>query len=148
MDFITLLGLSFLAAFGGTTILTIGQEIEVLINKRPVSFVPAIAVFKILHFDFERLNVSSKVFVNYIAHFSYGTFWGFPLVLLYFYNFTNFFQTVFVFYFIVLIQGWIIMWILGVARPPWMWSRREILGEILHKMVYALVTVYVFFLFI
>ena len=147
MDFFTLLILSFVAAFGGTLTMTLSQEIEMRINRRPVSFTPALAVFKILRLNFDVLSSRMKTFWSYTVHFVYGTFLGFPLALLYFFNVTNFVSVLVIYFLIIWIQGLIIIPLLGIAGPPWTWGVQPILTEIFHKTVYAFSTV-IFFIFL
>jgi len=145
MEVIILFAFSFIAAFLGTVVMTVGQEIELRINKRPISYTPALAVFKILRLDFERLSEKAKIFTSYLVHFGYGTFFGFPLVLLYLFGVTGFWTVTISYFFIVWIQGLIVIPLLGVAPPPWTWGTKAILTEIVHKAIYALATTAVFF---
>ena len=119
MQVVTLLALSFLAAFLGTIVMSVGQEIELRINKRPVSYTPAIAVFNLLRLDFERLSKRIKAFVSYLVHFGYGTFWGFPLALLYLFGVTGFWTVTISYFFIIWIQGLIVVPLLGSTGLPW-----------------------------
>ena len=147
MDLPALLITSFIAAFLGTLVMTVSQEIEIRINKRPISYTPALAVFKILHINFHILSQRAEIFWSYAVHFLYGTFWGFPLAFFYLYDFINFIPVVVTFFLIVLLQGWIVLPFLGIVGPPWTWGTKAILTEVFHKSVYALATV-AFFLFL
>lgn len=145
MQIVTLFALSFIAAFLGTVAMTVGQEIELRFNKRPISYTPAIAVFNILHLDFERLTERTKAFMSYFVHFGYGTFLGFPLALFYLFGVIGFWTVTISYFFIVWIQGLIIVSLLGVAPPPWSWGAKAILTEMTHKAVYAFAATAVFF---
>ena len=138
MTFTGLLALSIGAGFVGTAAMTISQEVELrFISKRPISFSPAIALFKLLKLDFEKLSQRAKVFSSYAVHFTYGTTWGFPLALFYFFNYTGIIAVGISYLLIVLIQGWITVWLLGIAGPPWTWGGKAVLFEIIHKTVYT-----------
>lgn len=145
MELIVLLTKSFIAAFFGTVAMTAGQEIELRINKRPISHTPALAVFNLLHLDFERLSEWDKTFMSYLVHFGYGTFLGFPLVLFYFFGVTGFWTIVISYFFIVWIQGLIVVSFLVTTSPPWSWGTKVILTEMMHKAVYTLATTVAFF---
>lgn len=148
MGVITILIFSFFAGFLGTIVMTFGQEIEIRINKRPISYSPAIAVFKILHLDFDALSLKTKVVLSYLVHFAYGTFWGFPLTVFYFLEITNFFIIVPIYFFIVLTQGWIVLPLLGIVGPPWAWGWKSVVTEMIHKVVFSVATTLIFFTFI
>ena len=144
MYLINLLILSFTAAFFGTLIMTIGQEIEIRIKKRPISYTPAIAVFKILRLDFNRLSKWMKVLLSYVVHFGYGTMLGFPLAFFEYFGFMDVYVVLLVYFLIVWIQGLIVVPLLGIAGPPWTWGVNAILTEMLHKAVYAIATLIIF----
>ena len=141
MVMIPLLLLSFAAAFFGTVAMTVSQEIEIRINKRPISYTPALAVFRILHLDFDRLSTRMKGVASYAVHFAYGTVWGFPLAFM---NFASIWLTILTFWIIVVIQGWIILPILGIAGPFWTWGLKAVITEMIHKFIYAVTTVLFF----
>lgn len=144
MDITALFILSFIAAFGGTVLMTLSQEIEIRLNKRPISHTPAIAVFKILHLDFERLSERMKGVASYVVHFGYGTVWGFPLAILYLLNVVDFWPLLIIHYVIVLLQGWIVVPLLGIAGPPWTWGWKPVLTEAGHKVIYSVATTLIF----
>ena len=148
MHIVILFVFSFIAAFFGTVVMTVGQEIELRINKRPISHTPALAVFKILRLDFERLSEKMKIILSYLVHFGYGTFFGFPLALLYLFGVTGFWVVTISYFFIVWIQGLIVIPLLGIAPPPWHWGAKAILTEMGHKAVYAFAATYTFFLLV
>jgi len=145
METVVIFLLSFLAAFIGTLAMTLGQEIELRVNKRPISHTPAIAVFKILRLNFERLGGRMKLLIGYLVHFGYGTFLGFPLALFYLFDFVIFNPVLLIYYIVVLLQGWIILPLLGISGPVWSWGLKPVLTEMAHKAIYSLVTVIAFF---
>ena len=139
MPLVELLITSIVAGFIGTVFMTMSQEIELrYINKRPISFSPALAVFKIFRFNFEELSYKARVVITYLVHFCYGTFWGFPLALFYFYGYTEPFFLNIVYYAIILLQGWVILLILNIAGPPWTWGTRAVIFEPIDKLMYVL----------
>ena len=145
MEFILIVLISFVAAFAGTVAMTLSQEIEIRITRRKISYTPAIAVFKILHLDFEKLSNTAKGVFSYLVHFGYGTIWGFPLALFYMFNFVSFIPVLIAYFFIVWIQGIVVIPLFGIAGPFWTWGRRAILTEVFHKIIYSAVTVVLFF---
>ena len=136
---------SFIAAFLGTIFMTLSQEIEIRINQRPISHIPAIAVFKLLHLNFDVLSVRGKNIFSYVVHFAYGTFWGFPLAVFFFFGVTTFGKLLLFQYIIVLLQGWIVLPLLGIAGPPWTWGWKPVLTEMFHKIIYTFAMVFFFF---
>lgn len=139
LEFFELLKLSLIAGFIGSFFMTISQEVDLrVINKRPVSFSPALAFFKIIRLDFEKLAPQSKVFASYAIHFVYGTVWGFPLALFYFFWDLDAVLVGAIYFLIVLSQGWIVLGVLGIAGPPWTWGYRVVLSDIAHKVVYTI----------
>lgn len=144
MSIITLLILSFISAFFGTIVMTVGQEIEIRIKKRPISYTPAVALFKIFHLNFNKLNKWMKGLASYVVHFAYGTALGFPLAFFEYFGFMDFYTVLVLYFLIVWLQGLIIVPLLGIAGPPWTWGVNAILTEMLHKAVYALATLIVF----
>lgn len=145
MQIVILFALSFVAAFLGTVVMTVSQLVEIRITKRPSSHTPAIAAFKILRLNFGVLTEKQKAIATYIVHFSYGIFWGFPLALFYLFGVIGFWTVTISYFFIVWIQGLIIVSLLGVAPPPWSWGAKAILTEMTHKAVYAFAATAVFF---
>lgn len=145
MEFISVLLISFISAFAGTVAMTLSQEVEIRLTHRKISYTPAIAMFKILHLDFEKLHKTTKDFLSYVVHFGYGTVWGFPLALFYIFDFLNFVPVLIAYFFIVWIQGLIVIPLLGVSGPFWTWEKRAIATEIFHKIIYSAVTVVLFF---
>jgi len=144
MDFLILLVMSFTAAFFGTMFMTVSQEIEIRLRRRSISHSPAVAVFKILHLDFNVLSKHAKVFWSYATHFAYGTFWGWPLALFVFFNIPDPKLVLAVYYIVILVQGWTVLPLVGIMGPPWTWGIKSVLIEMVHKAVFAAVTVAVF----
>ncbi|MAF59427.1 MAG: hypothetical protein QF858_01635 [Candidatus Pacebacteria bacterium] len=142
--FIELLILSFVAAFFGTIVMTVGQEIEIRIKKRPISYTLAIAIFKILRLDFNKLNKGMKIVSSYIVHFAYGTALGFPLAFFEYFGFMDFYIVLIVYFLIVWIQGLIVVPLLGIAGSPWTWGLKPVLTEMVHKFVYSIATLIIF----
>ena len=140
MGIVTLFVASFIAGFLGTIVMTVGQEIQIRITKRPISFTPAIAFFKLFRLDFDALSNRAKGVASYAVHFVYGTVWGFPLALLYLVGFTGFIPTLIVYFLIVWVQGFITVWLLRIAGPPWTWGFKANLTEFFFKALYAIAT--------
>lgn len=147
MIILSVFTVSFFSALLGTMIMTAGHEIEMSISRRPISHTPAVAVFKILKLDFSKLNVQMKDIASYTVHFAYGTFWGFPLAIFYFLDFTAYLPVLIIYFLIILIQGFSIMYYLGIAKWPWTWERKQIVIEIIHKAAYSIATVTIFSFF-
>ena len=137
---------SLIAAFFGTIAMTLSQEIEMRINNRPISHSPAIAAFKVLHLNFDALSARLKNIASYVVHFSYGTLWGFPIALFFLFGVTTFWKLFILQYVVVLLQGWIVIPLLGIAGPPWTWGWKPVLTEMFHKIIYTFVTVFFFFM--
>lgn len=137
MSLILLFGTSLAAGFLGTVVMTIGQEIQIRVTKRPISYTPAIAFFKIFRLDFDALSSRVKGVASYAVHFVYGTAWGFPLALLYLAGFTDFIPTLIVYFLIVWVQGLTVVWLLRIAGPPWKWGLKANLMEFFFKALYA-----------
>jgi len=137
MGIVVLFIASFIAGFLGTVVMTVGQEIQIRITKRPISYTPAIAFFKIFRLDFDTLSSRVKGIASYAVHFVYGTVWGFPLALLYFFGFTEFIPILIVYFLIVWAQGLITVWALRIAGPPWTWGLKANLMEFFFKALYA-----------
>jgi len=137
MDVASLFIISFIAGFLGTVVMTAGQEIQIRITKRPISYTPAIAFFKIFRLDFDALGNRAKGVASYAVHFAYGTAWGFPLALLYLAGFTDFIPTLIAYFLIVWIQGLVIVPLLGIAGPPWTWGLKANLFEVFFKALYT-----------
>ena len=137
MNLVLLFGTSLVAGFLGTVVMTVGQEIQIRIAKRPISYTPALAFFKIFRLDFDALNSRAKGVASYAVHFVYGTVWGFPLAILYLVGFTDFISTLIVYFLIVWIQGFITVWLFRIAGPPWTWGLRANLMEFFFKALYA-----------
>lgn len=135
---------SFIAAFFGTVAMTVSQEIEIRLNRRPISYTPAIAVFNLLGLDFDRLEERLKGIASYAVHFAYGTVWGFPLVFFVIFDVTNAVLILVLYYIVILLQGWITLPLLGIAGPPWTWGLKPLLTEAFHKLIYSLATFYSF----
>jgi|TARA_Y100000310_G_scaffold63585_1_gene59063 hypothetical protein len=148
MDLIVLLFISFAAAFLGTVVMTVGQEVEMRISRRPISYTPAIAVFKIFRLNFEQLSQWMKIAASYTVHFAYGTAWGFPLAFFYLFDFIEFTPVLVSYFLIIWIQGLVVVPLLGIAGPPWTWGFKAILTEMVHKAVLAVSTVLIFQYFI
>ena len=137
MSIISLFAVSFIAGFLGTVVMTVGQEIQIRITKRPISYTPALAFFKIFRLDFDALSSRAKGVASYAVHFVYGTVWGFPLAILYLTGFTDFIPTLIAYFLVVWIQGLITVWLLRIAGPPWTWGLRANLMEFFFKALYA-----------
>lgn len=144
MEIITLIILGLIASFAGTVVMTISQEIEIKIRKRPISYTPAIAVFNILRIDFEPVPIKMKGVLSYLVHFGYGTFWGFLPSLLYLFDVTKFSYLFITFFMVVWIQGLVVIPLLKIAGPPWTWGIKSIAIEIFHKFIYSFGTIYTF----
>ena len=137
MGVVTLFITSFVAGFLGTVVMTVGQEIQIRITKRPISYTPAIAFFKIFRLEFDALSSQAKGVASYAVHFVYGTVWGFPLAFFYLFGFTDFILTLIIYFLIVWVQGLITVWILRIAGPPWTWGLKANLMEFFFKALYA-----------
>ncbi len=144
MEIITLVFLGFASALLGTIAMTISQEIEIKIRKRPISHTPAIAAFKFFGLDFEQVPEHLKITFSYAVHFGYGTVWGFLPALLYFFNITDFSTQVSIFFLVIWIQGLVIIPLLKVAGPPWTWGTKALLIELFHKLIYSFGTIFAF----
>ena len=137
MSIISLFAVSFIAGFLGTVVMTVGQEIQIRITKRPISYTPAIAFFKVFRLDFDALGNRAKGVASYAVHFAYGTFWGFPLALFYLAGFIDFIPMLIVYFLIVWIQGFITISLLRIAGPPWTWGLKKNLIEFFFKALYT-----------
>jgi len=144
MPLTLLFAFGFGAAFLGTVAMTISQEIEIYVNKRPISYSPAIAVFKILRLNFDNVSLKMKGVYSYLVHFIYGTFFGFLLPILLLLNVTNVVIAVILFYVIIVLQGWIVIPLVGAGGPVWTWGWKAVSTEAFHKGVYTLATFYFF----
>jgi hypothetical protein len=147
-EFLELFIASFAAGFIGSLFMTVSQEIDLrFINKRPISFSPVLALFKIFKLDFEVLSKKEKIIASYVVHFIYGTVWGFPLAIFYFFGYKDLIVIGIFYFLIVLIQGWIVIWALGISGPPWTWGYKAVFSEIIHKIIYTISVIASFVLF-
>ncbi|MCH7529750.1 hypothetical protein IIB50_01395 [Patescibacteria group bacterium] len=134
----------FLAALLGTIVMTVGQEIEMRMSGRSISHTPAIAVFKILKFNFNKLSKLEKGIASYTAHFAYGTAFGLVIAILYLIGFKSFSAIGVVYFLVVWIQGLIVVPFLGIVGPPWTWGSETLITEFVHKAIYAVATTAIF----
>ena len=94
MTLIYVLSLAFIAGFLGTCVMTVGQEIDLrFFSKRPISFSPAIGFSRVMRIDFDSLNRSKQILLSYLVHLAYGTLWGFPLALCYYFDISTTLET-------------------------------------------------------
>ena len=147
MFIISVFVVSFFSALLGTLVMTAGQEIEMSITGRPVSHTPAKAAFKILKLNYSKLDAQMKDIASYVVHFVYGAFWGFPLAIFYFLDFTKYLPVLFVYLVIIFAQGFITIKYLNIADWPWKWNKKWIITEVVHKVVYSIATVTIFSFF-
>lgn len=144
MTIVLLIFKGFLAAFLGTAVMTVGQEIEIRMSRRSISHVPAVAICKIFKFNFDKLSKIEKTIASYTVHFAYGTAFGLLLTLLYLIGFRSFGAIGIIYFLVVWIQGLIVVPLLGVCGPPWTWGSEVLITEFVHKAIYAVTTTAIF----
>ncbi len=136
----TVVLITLVAGFLGTTIMTFGQIFEMRITGRASSFSPGIVFSKVFGINFGALTEKNKKVLNYIAHFLYGTVWTIPFMFLLLYGLTNYLSMLLMYFLIVWTQGMVVVSLFGIGPPPWKWGIKSLSRDGMHHFIYAVAT--------
>jgi hypothetical protein len=131
------LGIGLVAGFVGTTVMTVGQLVEMRLSGRKESKAPAEAATKLLHLSPEDEQAEAQL--NTLIHWAYGTGWGLFRPAVAGLGLSGWPATGAHF---AAIQGtaWVMLPSLKLAPPPTEWGAKAIATEMFHHAVYAVVT--------
>ena len=134
------IGKGLIAGLAGTLAMTVSQLVEMRITKRKPSNAPADAVKKTLHIE---ATPGNKTEFSNEVHWVYGTSWGALRGLLSLSGLNGFSATV---AHMVAVWGTAITIEpeLGIAPPIKEWETKDIVIDIFHHAVYAIVAGIVF----
>lgn len=130
-------GKGLFAGAVGTAAMTASNTIEMNITGREPSKTPALAVCKAL--DIELKQEQQKLTFANAIHWQYGTGWGSVRGLIDFAGLLGF-PAVLAFLTAVWGTELVMLPAMGVTKPAWTWSRKEVAIDALHHVVYALAT--------
>lgn len=137
----SVIGRGLLAGLAGTAAITLSQMIEMKITQREPSFAPADAACKALGIEASQREQRKKLSKE--VHWTYGTLWGIPRGLLSLACITKLPATAIhlgaIYYTALTIQP-----DFEVRPPVTEWSKKDILIDVLHHALYAIVAGLVF----
>lgn len=133
----TEVGRGMAAGLAGTAVMTASQQVEMKIEDREPSMVPAKAVEKT--FDLEIDSEKAEVRLNNATHWVYGTLWGGARGLLGAFGLSGPTATAAHF---ALIYGTALVMLpaMDLAEPPTKWSKKQIGLDLLQHAIYAAAT--------